>query len=296
MDSTQKSVVVSVIVPTYNCRAFLAKALDSVFAQTFREFELIVVDDGSTDNTAEVLKPYSGDNRLRYLYQQNSGVAAARNAGAHLSQAEYLAFLDADDMLAPNALERMKTALDQTRASWCLVDILKINGDKREIRRSNIPDRDLLHCILAEDFICRGMFFRRQDFIEVGMYDENMRCREDWDINIRMFESNRSFVYLPEPLYLYSWREGSITTGNRVNVLHYTEQLLRKHHKRLADEGDKAAAKLYAKNMWILGREYFYETAAIWQTWECTRESFAYDRNVRRLVHPLIRRLSQVLR
>jgi len=287
---------VSVIIPSYNCAPYLPAALNSVFAQTLQDFEVIVVDDGSMDDTRAVMQPCSSHPNFRYVHQENRGLPGARNAGARLARGEYLAFLDADDELAPQALERMKTSLDRSGASWCLVDILKVIGESREVRRTMLPAGDYLYGILQEDFIRRGMFFRRQDFFDAGMYDEAMRYREDWDINVRMFEGKRSFTYLPEPLYLYTWREGSITTGKRARVLDYTRQLLRKHHKRLADGGDRKAARIYAFNLWDLGRQYFYSVGSYRRALACLAESLAYDFNLGRLFHPLLHNFSRLRR
>jgi glycosyltransferase involved in cell wall biosynthesis len=286
---------ISVIIPSYNCGQYIVGALESVFAQSCQNFEVIVVDDGSNDDTAEVLRPYLDRRNFRYVYQQNRGLPGARNCGARLSHAEYLAFLDADDALAPNALERMKTVLDRSGASWCLVDILKVNGERRQVQRTMLPSGDLLHGILREDFIRRGMFFRRQQFFDVGLYDESMRYREDWEINIRMFEADQPFIYLAEPLYLYSWREGSITTGNRAKVLDYSTQVLRKHHKRLADRGDHDAAKLYASNLWDLARQYFYELHDYRRALACVRESVVYDPSLVRVFHPVVHNFRRLI-
>ncbi len=282
---------VSIIIPSYNCADYVRGAVDSALAQTFHDYEIIVVDDGSSDDTREVLEAYGRESRFRYVYQENRGLPGARNAGARASQADYLAFLDADDALAPEALEVMTAELERSGTSWCLIDILKVLGEKKEIRRTTVPAGDLFHEILRNDFIRRAMFFKRQDFFDVGMYDEAMRYREDWELNIRMFGKQKPFAYIGRPLYWYTWREGSITTGNRGKVLVYTEMVLRKHHKRLADAGDRTAAKLYAKNMWDLGRAYFSEQRNTKRAAACVRESLAYDFNARRLFHPVVYRL-----
>jgi glycosyltransferase involved in cell wall biosynthesis len=279
---------VSVVIPSYDCAAFVGRAVQSVLAQTMPDYEVIVVDDGSRDNTREVLEPYFDDPRFRYVRQENRGLPGARNTGVRASDSEYLAFLDADDALAPAALERMEAALDGSAAGWCLIDILKVGDRLREVRPTVIPDGDLHLESLREDFIRRAMFFRRTAFIDIGMYDEDMRYREDWDLNIRMLERRAPFAYVGEPLYLYTWREGSITTGNHAKLLYYTRQVLRKHHKRLADAGDRRAAKLYAYNMWDLARRYVYLVRDYRQGLACMRESLAYDLDLGRLFHPIV--------
>jgi len=278
---------VSVVIPSYNCASSVCNAVESVFAQTMQDFEIILVDDGSTDDTRAVLGPYFSNPKFRYIHQQNRGAPGARNTGSRASNAEYLAFLDADDLLSPRALELMAGKLDTSHASWCLIDPVRIRLDHTAVRRTTIPQGDLLLGILKDDFVGRCMFFRRTDFIEVGMFDETLRCLEDWDINIRMFEQQKPFAYLDLPVYTYIWRQGSLITDQRKMAAH-TEQMLRKNHKRLADGGDREVAKIYAQAMWDLARRYWYGVRDYKRALACVGESLAYDFSLTRLLHPLI--------
>lgn len=286
---------VSVIIPAYNASRFVGGAIESVLSQTMAEFEVIVVNDGSTDDTVRIVDRYLSDRRVRYIYQQNRGLPGARNAGAENSRGEYLAFLDADDFLAPNALELMTRRFKETGAAWLNVGVLKIDGEKRTVRHPQNPEGDSLLSILSDDFITRSPFYPRKEFFAIGMYDEEIRMREDWDINIRMIAAAKPFALLDEPIYLYTRTEGSITTGNRRKLYFYTEKLMRKHHKRLADEGSRAVAKIYAANMWDLARRYFYEIRDFRQALRCSMESLRYDINFRRLLHPLAHHIDVVL-
>jgi glycosyltransferase involved in cell wall biosynthesis len=284
---------ITIVIPSYNCARFVCDAIDSVLSQTIGACQIIVVDDGSTDSTAEVVSDYVRDHRIKVVVQSNRGLPAARNAGARLCQTKYIGFLDADDRLAPTALEIMRNALDSSGASWCLVDVLKAHADREEVHRIELPERNLLYGILENDFVCRGMFFRYEHFVKVGMYDESIRNREDWDLNIRMIEMGMCFCYVREPLYIYIWRSGSITTGNVRRLLGYTRSVMRKHHKRLADTGDRIAAQIYAYNMWDLGRRYWYECGDCWSALACIYESQRYEFNVSRLLHPIVQQAQQ---
>ena len=287
---------IAVIIPSYNCAPFVEQAVESVFRQTYSDYELIVVDDGSSDNTAQVVAKYSSNPKFCYYRQDNRGLPGARNAGVRISNSEYLAFLDADDQLEEDALKLMVQELDRTGASWCLIDAVKAKANGRETRSTEIPKDDPFYAILRDDFICRGMFFRRDAFVEVGLYDESMKYREDWDINIRMFAARKTFTYLPKPLYIYTWRDGSITTGKRARVLDFTVMLLKKHHKSFADAGDKRAAKIYAQNMWRLGRFYFYEVRLYRCALACVLESLKYDFSPVRVFHPLLHHASSLFK
>lgn len=287
--------IVSVVIPAYNSARFVGGAIESVLAQTFPDFEIIVVDDGSTDDTAQAVTPYLSDSRVRYVQQSNHGAAHAKNVGARMALGCYVLFLDADDAIAPNTLEIMRRQFEETGAAWCIVDVVKRIGENRKIRHVGYPKGDLLTAILEADFITRSPFYVRQDFLDCGMYDEAFPIREDWDINIRMIMSGRPFVYIPEPLYIYARTEGSLMTGNRLRILTCTEMLLRKHHKRLADDGDQKIARIYASNMWNLARQYFYEIKNFREGFRCVRESLRYDMNVFRLFHPVVHRIGVIL-
>lgn len=287
--------LVSVVIPAYNSARLIAGAIESVLSQTTPEFEIIVVNDGSTDNIAGAIERYLTDPRIRYVSQQNRGLPGARNAGAENSRGEYLAFLDADDFLAPNALEVMTRTSEQSGAAWLNVGVLKIEGEKRTIRHPRNPEGDPLLSILSDDFITRSPFYPRKEFFAIGMYDEEIRMREDWEINIRMIAAGKPYALLDEPVYLYTRTEGSITTGNRRKLYFYTEKVMRKHHKRLADEGNQAIAKIYAANMWDLARRYFYEIRDFREGLRCVRESLRYDMNVFRLLHPLAHHIDVAL-
>jgi len=285
---------ISVIIPTFNCAEYLSSALDSVLAQTMDDYDIVVIDDGSSDNTKQALLRYRENSKVTYIYQENRGLPGARNAGVAQSDSEYLAFLDADDQLRPDALQQMTEAVSNMTASWCLVDILKCKPEGKEVQHTVIPEGNLYYGILRDDFIRRGMFFRRDSFLSVGMYDEQMKYREDWDLNIRMFEKGFPYSYIPEPLYLYTWREGSITTGKRAQVMAFTEMLLRKHHKARADEGDKVASEIYSHAMWGLSRDCLYEVRDYQWAMRCACESVRYDFKPARLLHPVAYQLQRL--
>jgi len=192
---------VSVVIPTYNYGHFLGEAIQSVLDQTFADFELIIVDDGSTDNTKEVVSSFQ-DKRVKYIYQKNRGLAASRNTGIKASCGEYIAFLDSDDKWLPENLEVMVNRLD-SRPDIALVcsDVNvyddatgAILGRHWHNRRSDSwvnpkkAARQALQYLLKRGcFITPiAMVVRRTVFAEVGHYDESVRTHEDWDMIVRI--------------------------------------------------------------------------------------------------------------
>jgi glycosyltransferase involved in cell wall biosynthesis len=284
---------VSVIIASYNSAHFLPACVASLQRQTWQDFEVLIVDDGSTDNTREVVADLRNDSRVCCVHQERRGLPGARNAGARASQGEYLVFLDADDFLADEALALLVARFDASGAAWANVGYLRLEGSLRIPRLAIDPPGNLLLAILDDDYIARCPCVRRADFFEIGMYDEAMQMREDWDINIRLIAAGKPHICIPEPLYHYSRTEGSITTGSRLRVLRYTDQLLRKHHKARADAGDSAVARIYARNQWVQARLYWYEFHSVRDTLRCVLESLRYDFRWRRLIQPLLSRIAQ---
>ena len=187
---------VSIIIPTYNRAGMLKEAIDSVLAQDYSGFELIVVDDGSTDDTPNVLSRY-GDN-IKWLRQHNQGVSAARNRGIAAASGKYIAFLDSDDLWLQAKLtvqtEFMKSKRDalicQTEEIW-IRNGVRVNPGKRHQKQSGmIFERSLPLCLVSPS----AVMVRRGLFDEFGLFDESLPACEDYDMWLRV--SSRCPVYL----------------------------------------------------------------------------------------------------
>ncbi len=180
--------LVSAIIPTYNRAAFLREAIDSVLAQTERDFELIVVDDGSSDETRSLCGSY-GD-KLRYFFQSPRGVSAARNSGLRQARGRWVAFLDSDDLWAPNKLAR--------QVEWMAAhpEILLCYTDEIWIRRGRRVNQKKIHhkaggwiyplclplCLISPS----SVLMRRELFEQAGVFDEALPICEDYDLWLRL--------------------------------------------------------------------------------------------------------------
>jgi glycosyltransferase involved in cell wall biosynthesis len=179
---------VSVVIPTYNRKDFVLEAVDSVLAQTYGDYELIVVDDGSPDNTGEVLKRYG--ERIRYTYQTQQGVSAARNRGLELAHGEFIAFLDSDDLWLPKKLALQIAFMDQhSEAQICYTDELwirrgkRVNPKKRHAKYSGwIYPYCLPLCIISPS----SALMRRALFDQIGSFDSRLPVCEDYDLWLRV--------------------------------------------------------------------------------------------------------------
>jgi glycosyltransferase involved in cell wall biosynthesis len=207
---------ISVIIPSYNRVQVLGRAINSVLAQTFQDFEIIVVDDGSTDHTGDFIRKIQADNPqivIRYFFQQNQGPAAARNLGIEKSSGEYIAFLDSDDEWVPQKLERQIACLEaqaeKDRVGIVFSDISYIS--RGIVKYEGFLKRDFYQHLFREDMNKMTTFLKNCYILTstvmipklvlntVGMFDAEYHIAEDYDLFIRIFKKY-TFVFLPEPL------------------------------------------------------------------------------------------------
>ncbi len=195
---------VSVIVPAYNAARYIANAIDSVLAQTTPARELIVVDDGSTDATREIVSQYGS--RVRYIFQENRGVSAARNLGIESSVSSRVAFLDADDAWLPEKLEKQTAALRESglRASYTahliVDDALEPLFENRGLRRESALE-DLLSIgnVIGSP---SSVMCDRSLFDEIGGFDPSFSLCADWELWVRV-ATRTDFANVDEPLVKY---------------------------------------------------------------------------------------------
>lgn len=185
---------VSVIIPAYNSEKFIEEALHSLFEQKCPADEIIVIDDGSTDGTAAILEKY--EKKISYHFQENRGLAAARNKGVHVSNCDYLAFLDADDLFHPEKIEVQKTFLDQhPEIDMVFSDFEYFGGT---LLRRPIPEsfrkgegNMLLDLFRYNCIAVPTVLMRRECFQEVGSFDESLLAVEDYDLWLRLVKRKR---------------------------------------------------------------------------------------------------------
>lgn len=203
---------VCVVIPAYNAESSLRETLESVFAQTREPDEIIVVDDGSTDGTAAVVRSY-GD-RIRYIYQENQGLPGARNTGVHHTNCDWVAFFDSDDLMLPQKLER-QMAVAEMNPSLCLIyssfDIFYTDGTRRNI--AAFPADKLWPALRYRSPILPSTsMIRRSTLLELDGF-RNVYGAEDWDFWFRLVRRYSTSVIkeIPETLVLYRVWEFNLT-------------------------------------------------------------------------------------
>ena len=212
---------VSVIIPCYKQAAYLAGVLDSVVAQTYSDWECLIVNDGSPDNTNEVALRYIAAHaglRIRVIEKPNGGLSSARNFGVAHSSGRYILPLDSDDLLRPAMLEKTVAALEANpRAGVAYTQTQCFEKDTSVVQNQAFS----LELLKEENHIAYCSLYRREVFEQVGGYNTNLDSYEDWDFWIGALEHGWQGTYVPEPLFLYRVKDESM----------YTEAL--KRHDRL---------------------------------------------------------------
>ncbi|OGX15238.1 MAG: hypothetical protein A2166_00420 [Omnitrophica WOR_2 bacterium RBG_13_41_10] len=225
---------VSVIIPTYNRAHYICETIDSILAQTYRDYEIIVVDDGSTDDTRKVLQKYDG--KVRYFYQKNRGSSAARNFGISQSQGEYIAFLDDDDLWLPNKLDVQLEIIEKNlNLAFVCSGSYVINeaGENINVWKENKKSKlETFRRLYKGNFVLTlTVLMRRRCFYDVGEFDERLIVSQDYDLWLRLAKKYK-FQYINTPLAKYRIHRNNVSKNIETrflnNLMIFQEQKINK--------------------------------------------------------------------
>lgn len=280
--------LVSIIIPAYNCARFLRQTLDSVLSQSYERFEVIVVDDGSTDNTSDIVRAYD-DPRVKYYYQDNSGgPSKPRNVGMNIAQGELISFFDSDDVMDVHKLARGVAVfnkhpdIDLIFTDFQIIDedgqLLKERflADYRSFRKLLQPcfddDKafiltgDVYHELIYANFIgTSGVILRQEICRKIGHMDESLVCSEDREYWYRVIRSGATLCFLDYPGHSYRRRADSMTTRS----MYIYPSMLRVLERQRVYGINKETAKLIEDKIneilgsyaWIATRMRHYDIA-----------------------------------
>lgn len=215
-EATSSGPRVSVVLPAYNHRRLLPQAIDSVLAQTYASFELIVVNDGSTDGTREYLDALS-DPRIVVVHQENQRLPGALNAGFARARGELFTWVSADNFCAPMFLEALVAALDHHRDAGFAYSAFAWIDDADRITGIHRDQEVTVRSLLKQNPGIAAFLYRRSCQDEVGTYDPALEGAEDWDMWLRLVERHPA-VYVPEILYYYRLHDDSMTATKRGRI------------------------------------------------------------------------------
>lgn len=228
--------LISCIVPVFNGERFLGEALDSIFAQTWRPIEVIVVDDGSTDRTKQVVARYS--ERLTCFMQQNAGPGAARNTGLDLARGNFIAFLDADDLWHPDKLARQMACFEaRPELELCITHAKKFWIPELDHERKSL--RGHRSSQAQPGYVCQTLLARRGLFDKIGVFDASLRIGEDTDWFLRVRHRRVPIEVIAEVLAFRRMHEHNLSysiydargTEDRLKIVAAALQRRRRHRK-----------------------------------------------------------------
>jgi glycosyltransferase involved in cell wall biosynthesis len=267
---------ITVVIPTYNSASYILDALDSVFSQTFTDYDVIIVDDGSTDNTRDLLGPYMS--RISYHYQPNQGLAVARNVGLSLARGDYLTYLDADDIWEANNLSVKAAILEafpdlggvfsefsifdargqqhargtrQTfpffeRTGWTFGDVFEscrewpIEGGSVAVYTGNIFEK-LFH---GNFILPTTMVFHRERALAVGPFRAHMRTQQDYEYWLR-FSRQHPFAFVDAALARYRRHAGQLTNFKNIErILLAVEEIVNQYEDEMSRAGRRRVFNL----------------------------------------------------
>ncbi|MFX4263649.1 glycosyltransferase family 2 protein [Pelotomaculum propionicicum] len=234
--------------PTYNRAITIKRAVDSILKQTYQDFEIIIVDDGSTDNTYEIVKEFN-EKRIKYIkHEKNKGASAARNTGIRESRGKYLAFQDSDDQWLPNKLKRQVEILDNSPNEVGIVycGFWRFNNNKKIYYPSGKvieKEGNVYKSLINGNFIgTPTAIIKKECFNKYGCFDERLPRLQDWELFIRL-SKNYEFRFVNEPLVLSYFVPNCISSDNR-SLITAQKIILKKHFLKLND-GNITASHIY---------------------------------------------------
>jgi glycosyltransferase involved in cell wall biosynthesis len=227
--------MISVITTTYNCANYIVQAIRSILNQTFQDFEYLIIDDGSTDNTEEIIEKIN-DIRIRYYKLEHVGRAAALNRALELAKYETIALMDADDISHPLRFEKqLKILQGADQLIFCDTAYFK-NNFVRYVIKGPLNLQGLKKKLaLHGHFNNSSSMFYKNHIMENGGYNENLIAYEDYDLWLRL-KNKSKFIVLPELLHYFRLRNNSMTTSNPDKLKHLLYQLQKPYYEDLAKE------------------------------------------------------------
>lgn len=240
---------ISVVVPAYNSQSTILETIDSVLEQTFTDFELIVINDGSTDRTLKLLETVQ-DKRLKIYSYPNGGLPAARNRGIVRATGEFISFIDADDLWTPDKLELQLQALQtnpQAGVAYSWTICMGNNGKSFHPGVSESFQGNVYPNLLVGNFIASGsnVLIRKQAIESVGYFDESLKSCEDWDYWLRL-APKCEFAVVPKPQIIYRLSSGAMSS--KLDIMEKYQTLVL----------DRAFASVPSELQYLKNRGYAY--------------------------------------
>lgn len=229
--------LVSVIIPVYNREKTIERAIDSVLSQTYTNFEIIIVDDNSTDNTMSLVSRYENNEpRIRHVqHNKNKGAQAARNTGIKMAKGEWIAFLDSDDEWLPQKLELQLSLAVIMGTSIVHCECYVKNPNDVQQKRFGVPKLSgniYIDLLKKPGPMFQGLLVKKECFEHINYLDETIVSYQEWETSIRLAEFY-PFAYVEKPQFIYHYHEGETISKDERRAIEGWSQIVKKHHKEI---------------------------------------------------------------
>jgi glycosyltransferase involved in cell wall biosynthesis len=279
--------LVSVVIPVYNGEKYITECLESVYQQTYPSFEVIIIDDGSTDQSLEIINKMPGDKKI--ISQQNKDVSHARNTGIKNASGQLIAFLDQDDLWDTKRLEKLiRVFMKNPDVDLFFTDLSKFNDEgknwhprDRHKAASRLRDENLFENLIRKNVLMPSAVMVKKDrFIEAGMFDPQFKTCGDYEMWLRMAAKGMRFKYLPEPLTLY--RQHGENTSKKIEIMN--EDRLNAIRKTFSLNGlspsQKKLEKLGFASVYREGAQSYFGIKEYFQFLRYVNKALSYDKRI----------------
>lgn len=249
---------ISIITPTYNSSKFIKRTIKSVLNQTYKDWEYLIIDDGSTDNTVELVNEFTKqDPRIKLFKtpQNSGGPATPKNIGIENARGEYVAFLDHDDEWLPEKLEKQLKVFEESKNEkiglvCCFINIVDDKTGKTTSRHKNFNKTNTLKLLVQYNFFLTSscIMVKKSIINKIGGFDNNFQVSDDWDMWLRILKSGYEFDFAPEYLINYFVHENNLSNDSNI------EQQFKEFNLMISKNKD---SQLKIKESWFLGYYYF---------------------------------------
>lgn len=249
---------VSVIIPSYNRKDTIKRCIESILNQTKPVYEIIVVDDGSSDNTVEIIQCIKCD-YLKLIKQNHRGAQAARNLGIVNANGNYIAFLDSDDEWLPNFLETQIAYLNKGNEDSILYsDCYVYDEIKKKKRIWKLPEagKDRYKFFLIHQGpMFQSMIMKKEKLFAIGLLDEQVTAYQEWDTVIRLAKDN-TFIHIKKTLFIYHLHKGETISKNKKKSIKGYNYIIRKYRKEIFNELGIEGIIFHRKNLFKLFTDF----------------------------------------
>ncbi len=279
--------LVSVIIPVYNGEKYVQECLESVYQQTYRPIEVIIVDDGSTDNSLQAVKKVPGEKKI--IAQQNRDVSHARNTGVSNAAGEFIAFLDQDDIWHHEKLEKQVQVFQaELEVDLIFTDLIKFNEEgkmrhpkDRHRYASKLNDENLFAMLVRKNVLMpSAVMVKKEGFVKAGMFDPQFKTCGDYEMWLRMASKNMKFRYVAEPLTMYRYHSKNVSKqtltmhNDRIKVM---EKIFSSSYLSLQE---KALRNLGLASVYMQGAHSFFSINQYTDFIENAKKAVAFSRHV----------------